>query len=148
MSKIKKTIYDDEPQKQTTGEGMVENIKQGKDQKEELKRLNTKLNDSMEVAVRNKDVSMQAQLRKIAANKSKVLGKGLISSIPIVGSIVSSIISKDASAGVPILGDVESVGPDRNSLEGKLEAGEQMSKQELVELAKKRAEVMRRYRAE
>lgn len=66
----------------------------------------------------------------IAKKLKGAVPKGALKAIPLVGGIASALASGDASAAVPFLDSAESLGPARDSLEGKFERGEQLSEDE------------------
>ena len=54
----------------------------------------------------------------------KTAGKGLLKSLPFIGGVVGAIESGNASDAIPFLGDSEDVGPQKGSLEHRLETGD------------------------
>lgn len=62
----------------------------------------------------------RALLKAAKKGASKFVKTGM-KSLPLVGGLAAALASGDASAAVPILGDVESLGPKKGSEEAKLE---------------------------
>jgi len=83
----------------------------GKDfaQKQKDLDINRRLRSSFKAAAEAGDEGMMDQLRKVAQKIGKGAKTGL-KMLPIVGAVGSALMSGEASAGVPLLGDAESVG--------------------------------------
>lgn len=70
------------------------------------------------------------------AKAFKKAGTKLLSGIPILGGALSALTSKDASAAVPVLGDSESLGPEKDSLEAQIENPKLSSEQRAAAMKK------------
>lgn len=74
---------------------------------------------------------IQSILKSRAAAKAANIGGDMIKKVPMIGGIAAGLgtllTTGDASAAsqaaLPLVGDAEDIGPDLNSLEGKMEAG-------------------------
>lgn len=102
-------------------------------------KINTNARQSVKKAANwLEEIAAKRALRKLG----KGLGKGL-KAVPLIGGIASALMTNDASAAVPILGDVELLGPEKGTLDYKLESGEQLTPEEykiLEERSKKARE--------
>jgi hypothetical protein len=67
------------------------------------------------------DLIKKAMESKAFKRIAKSAAKKTLKSIPIVGGLASAIMSKDASAAVPVLSEAEEAGPSKGSLEAKME---------------------------
>jgi len=77
------------------------------------------VNDIVETSADGiKKASRTSTLRKLARG----FGKGF-KALPIVGGLAAAMSSGDVSAAVPILGDASPTGPEKGTLERKLEDG-------------------------
>lgn len=66
------------------------------------------------------------ELRKEFAQKAKLAAKGgkrLLGAVPILGGLASAAMSGDASAAVPLLGEADNLGPEKGSLDYRIETG-------------------------
>jgi len=81
------------------------------------------------------------QLKKLMKSAGKVAGKGL-KAVPLVGGLISALTSGDASAAIPILGDVDEIGPERGSPEAVFEdmSASPEERKKAIEALKKRME--------
>lgn len=70
----------------------------------------------------NEFLERMANLRAAKAF-AKTAGKKVLGAVPIVGGIAQAVMSQDASAAVPFLGDSESLGPAPDSLDARIENG-------------------------
>lgn len=72
---------------------------------------------------------------KTAARAARFGGKKLLGALPLVGGLANALISEDASAAAPMLGDAEPVGPAKGSFDDRLESGAltEDDKQQLLE---------------
>jgi len=107
--------------------GEAQDLISGKDFTSKINDIKLKgdLKATMEDAIKRGDHTMMNKLKQVATKFSKNAGKGL-KSIPILGSAIglaSAIGSDDASAAIPILDSAESLGPQKGSLDYRLENG-------------------------
>lgn len=65
----------------------------------------------------DKIASKRAALKKV----SKGMGKKLLGSIPLVGGLAAALASGDVSAAVPVVSEIDSLGPREGSDESRLE---------------------------
>ena len=64
-------------------------------------------------------------IRKIAnLRAAKMMGKKVLSALPLVGGLASAAMTGDASAAVPVLDSAESLGPEKGTLDHRLEMGQ------------------------
>ena len=61
------------------------------------------------------DTPKRRPVADISKRIKKKLSKKILKSVPVIGGILSAIKSKDASAAVPVLGDVEKLGPRKGT---------------------------------
>ncbi len=74
---------------------------------------------------------IQSILKSRAASKTAGIAGDMVKKVPMIGGIVAGLgtlmTTGDASAAtqaaLPLVGDADDIGPDLNSLEGKLESG-------------------------
>ena len=74
-------------------------------------------------------------LEKISKIKAvgKLAKKGL-KMLPIVGGVATALATNDAAAAVPFLGDSAELGPEKGSLDRKLESGDELTPEEMERL--------------
>lgn len=64
-------------------------------------------------------------IKKIAnLRAAKAVGKKVLGAVPILGGLASAAMSGEASAAVPVLDSAESLGPERGTLDHRIEMGQ------------------------
>lgn len=77
--------------------------------------------DVAEKLISGSDFAKKIAAKRAALKALKGAGKAGLKSIPLIGGVASALSSGDASAAVPVLGDVESLGPEKGSPESIIE---------------------------